>query len=358
MEGRDNPLHASDPIFRLRGDKPVAALLALASAMIVLGGLHLAAPLATQVLIIAFATIIISPVYDWLVARKVPPKAAVALTIVGMAGVCVYVVGFVLPRGIWEFSRKVAVYHRELVDAAGNFANWLRDHDVDVPKGLVENAVSFDSATISATVRALAGLAGRLTMNVVLDVIVVAFLLAELPVLPKIAKSLPFVTESRWAVLSGFARDVRHYMTIKTAVSALTGICVWGGLKLLSVDSPELLGFTAFLFNFVPGIGSVVAAVPGILLALNGGGASTAAWTAVLYVAANQILGNIIEPRIMGRGFGVSPAVVLLSVLFWGWVLGPVGMFFAVPLSLAVRGTLVPAASKKGAPGRVPAAGA
>ena len=337
------PFQLPDSIQGRQAEKPALALLALAAAFVVIGGLHLAAPLATQVLIIVFAAIILSPVYDRLVAWKVPPKAAVAVTIVLMAGVCVYVLGFVLPRGIWEFSRKIVVYHRQMVEAAGDFADWLRERDIDVPKGLVENAVSVDSATITAAVRAMAGVAGRLTMNVVLDVIVVAFLLAELPSLPTAARRAPFMTGERWAALSRFARDVRHYMTIKTSVSALTGVCVWCGLKLIGVDSPELLGFTAFLFNFVPGIGSVVAAVPAVLLALSGGGLAPALWTVALYVVSNQILGNIVEPRIMGRGFGVSPAVVLLSVLFWGWVLGPVGMFFAVPLSLAVRGTLAAA---------------
>ena len=255
-------------------------------------------------------------------------------------GAFVYVLGFVLPRGIWEFSRNVSGYHKQLVQYAGAIADWLRDQDIDVPKGLLESTVSFDSAQIAGLVRGLAGLAGRIATNVVLDVIVVAFLLAELPSLPRTVRHLPLMTETRLAVLTRFSRDVRHYMAIKTAISAITGLVIWSGLKILRVDSPVLLGFTAFLFNFIPGIGSVIASVPGILLALNGGTA-TAVWTAALYLGANQVLGNIIEPRIMGRGFGVSPAIVLLSVLFWGWVLGPVGMFFAVPLTLAVRGTLV-----------------
>jgi predicted PurR-regulated permease PerM len=269
----------------------------------------------------------------------VPPKLSVALVIAVM-GAFVYVLGFVLPRGIWEFSRNVSGYHKQLVQYAGDLADWLRDQDIDVPKGLLESTVSFDSAQIAGLVRGLAGLAGRIATNVVLDVIVVAFLLAELPSLPRTVRNLPLMTETRLAVLTRFSRDVRHYMAIKTAISAITGLVIWSGLKILRVDSPVLLGFTAFLFNFIPGIGSVIASVPGILLALNGGTA-TAVWTAALYLGANQVLGNIIEPRIMGRGFGVSPAIVLLSVLFWGWVLGPVGMFFAVPLTLAVRGTLV-----------------
>ena len=133
---------------------------------------------------------------------------------------------------------------------------------------------------------------------------------------------------------------------IKTVVSAATALVIYAGLRLLGVDSPVLLALLAFLLNFVPAVGSVLAAIPGVLLALSSGGVPTAIWTTVVYLATNQILGNIVEPRVMGAGFGVSPVVVMLSVVFWGWVLGPVGMLLAVPLTMAVRGTL---AVRKGA---------
>lgn len=335
-------LPATDQLLAPRTGRPFLFLAALAAATVVVGGMHLAAPLLTQVLIIAFAVVILSTVYDRLVAWGVPKKAAVALLIVLTAGTCFYVVGWVLSRGIWDLSRKIPAYHSQIVRSAGEFAQWLRAQDVEVPRGLIENFVSFDAATVAAAVRSVAALAGRLSKNVILDIVVIGFLLAELPSLPRAARSVRGMTEERWEVLVRFVRDVRHYMAIKTVISAATGLVVWAGLKILRVDSPELLGFTAFLFNFVPGIGSVMAAIPAVLLALNSG-TGTAVWTAVLYLVANQVLGNIIEPRVMGRGFGVSPALVLLSVLFWGWVLGAVGMFFAVPLTLAVRGTLVAA---------------
>ncbi|MBQ7667347.1 MAG: AI-2E family transporter [Kiritimatiellae bacterium] len=336
---KNTNLRLPDSLGAIGRERPLAALVCTAAVFLVIGGMRVAAPLLTQVLIIAFATITLSPIYDWLVRRRVPPALAVAAVIALMATTCVYIVGFALPRGIWEFSRNIALYHRQLVGLAGTVADWLREQDIDVPKGLLESAVSLDSAQIAGTVRALGGLAGKITMNVLLDVIVIAFLLAELPSLPRKVRRIPFMTEARLAVLTRFSRDVRHYMAIKAAISALTGLSIWLGLKLLGVDSPVLLGFVAFFLNFIPGIGSVMAAVPGLLLAL-ASGVETAAWAGVLYLAANQLLGNVIEPRIMGRGFGVSPALVLLSVLFWGWVLGPVGMLFAIPLTMAVRGTL------------------
>ena len=129
-------------------------------------------------------------------------------------------------------------------------------------------------------------------------------------------------------------------MGIKTLISAATGLCVYLGLMMMGVDSPVLLGFVAFILNYVPVIGSIIAAVPAVLIALMQHGTLKGAYVAVLYLAVNTLFGNILEPRFMGYGFGVSPVIVLFSLIFWGWVLGPLGMLFAVPLTMAMQVSL------------------
>ena len=104
---------------------------------------------------------------------------------------------------------------------------------------------------------------------------------------------------------------------------------------------PLLWGMLAFLLNFVPNIGSVIAAVPAVLFALLQLGAADAGWIALGYVVINVLFGNVIEPRYMGRGLGLSTLVVFLSLVFWGWALGPVGVFLSVPLTMTVRIALV-----------------
>ncbi len=93
----------------------------------------------------------------------------------------------------------------------------------------------------------------------------------------------------------------------------------------------------AFLLNYVPNIGSIIAAVPAVLLAFVQLGAISALLTTALYVAVNVTIGNVVEPRFMGRGLGLSTLVVFLSLVFWGWVLGPVGMLLSVPLTITVK---------------------
>ena len=336
-----------------KGDRALRWLLGLAAATIVIGGLHVAAGLVTRVLVIAFVTILLSPVYYFLVRRRVPAWAAVALIVLAMVGVCGYGLGYAVPRAVLEFSRRVPDYYAQILENAEDAAEWLQANDIPVQKESITDLLAVDKSWILHSGRRTATALLVLTSDLVVVLIVVAFLIAELPRLPR-ARNLPFMTESRWRVVVGFVHDVRRYMGIKTVVSALTAIFVWIGVRVAGIDSSTslLLALLAFLLNFVPGFGSIVAAVPAVALALSTRGAGAAVALAAWYVVVNQLLGNILEPRLMGAGFGVSPAVVLLSVVFWGWVLGPVGMLFAVPLTMAVRGTLVarrPAAPACGA---------
>jgi predicted PurR-regulated permease PerM len=126
-------------------------------------------------------------------------------------------------------------------------------------------------------------------------------------------------------------------MGIKTWTSMLTGVLVSLWLWLLGVDHAQLWGVMAFLLNYVPNIGSFIAAVPAVLLALVQLGPGSALLAALGYLVVNIIIGNVIEPRFMGKGLGLSTLVVFLSLVFWGWVLGPVGMLLSVPLTITVK---------------------
>ncbi len=126
-------------------------------------------------------------------------------------------------------------------------------------------------------------------------------------------------------------------MGIKTWTSLLTGVVITIGLAILGVDLALLWGVLAFLLNFVPNIGSIIAAVPAVLVSLLQYGLGTACVVVVLYVVVNMVVGNVLEPRWMGRGLDLSTLVVFASLVFWGWVLGPVGMVLSVPLTMTVK---------------------
>jgi predicted PurR-regulated permease PerM len=143
--------------------------------------------------------------------------------------------------------------------------------------------------------------------------------------------------DSSMAPFEKFIGNVNNYMAIKTLVSLASGICVAVWVFILGVDFPVLWGLLAFALNYVPNIGSIIAAIPPVLLAIIQFGFFKALMVAVGFLVINLIIGSIIEPRFMGRGLGLSTLVVFLSLLFWGWVLGPVGMLLSVPLTITAK---------------------
>ena len=133
------------------------------------------------------------------------------------------------------------------------------------------------------------------------------------------------------------ADKIRNYLSIKTIVSAITGGLIWILLVIIGVDYPVLWGVLAFLLNYIPNIGSIIAGVPPVLLAAIQLGPWGALWTALAFLAVNMVMGNAVEPRLLGKGLGLSTLVVFLSLIFWGFVLGTVGMFLAIPLTLTAK---------------------
>ena len=134
-----------------------------------------------------------------------------------------------------------------------------------------------------------------------------------------------------------FLISVKEYLAIKTLVSMGTGGVITLWLYILGVDHYMLWGVVAFLLNYIPNIGSIIAAVPAVLLALVQLGAPAAGLTGLGYIVVNTVMGNMVEPRYMGKGLGLSTLVVFLSLVFWGWLLGTVGMLLSVPLTMILK---------------------
>ncbi|WP_367268206.1 AI-2E family transporter [uncultured Thiohalocapsa sp.] len=142
------------------------------------------------------------------------------------------------------------------------------------------------------------------------------------------------------ARISQLLGRLNRYMSIKALTSLATGIVIWAWLTFLGVDFAPLWGVLAFLLNFVPTVGSIIAAVPPVLMALVQLGLQEAVLAAIGFMVVNIGIGNFVEPRIMGRGLGISTLAVFISLLFWGWIFGLVGMFLAVPLTAALIAAL------------------
>ncbi|MCZ6650860.1 MAG: AI-2E family transporter, partial [Acidobacteria bacterium] len=181
----------------------------------------------------------------------------------------------------------------------------------------------------------LRGISAALS-NLVLVLLTIGFILAEAAGLPE-KLSAAFGQNLDLGHLETCRQQVQSYLVIKTLMSLVTGSIIAIVLALMGVDFPLLWGALAFLLNFIPTIGSIIAALPPLLLSLVQLGPWYALGVMVLFLAVNMIIGNILEPALTGRQLGLSPLVVFVSLLFWGWVWGPVGMILSVPLTMIIK---------------------
>jgi len=134
-------------------------------------------------------------------------------------------------------------------------------------------------------------------------------------------------------------QDIQRYLFFKSLISLSTGILIWLFLKILGVDFPLVWGFLAFLLNFIPSIGSIVAGIPPLLLTLVQYEHPLSYFIAVLLgiLTIQVTFGNFLEPRVMGRSLNMSALVIFISLVFWGWIWGPIGMLLAVPLTVSTK---------------------
>jgi predicted PurR-regulated permease PerM len=313
------------------GINPLAAA---ACTVIVIGGIKLASGIVVPILTAAFIALLCLPVTRRLQRWGVKPGLAAVLVIIGVVLLLVFLSGVVVDS-VGDLSNSLGAYQQradELI-RAGNA--WLAGLGIDVSEVELSDIIDTRALTrfMSAT---LQGILAAFS-NLFLVLLIMAFLLFEAIGLPtKLRRALggPDADISEYSRVTG---QLYEYLHIKTAISLLTGVLAGFFTAVMGLDFPVIWGLVAFLFNFVPNIGSIIAAVPPILLALVTQSLGTAAIVAGGYVAINMVIGNIIEPKLMGRRLGLSPAVVILSLFFWNWVLGPVGMLLSLPLTMVVK---------------------
>ncbi|MBC8208215.1 MAG: AI-2E family transporter [Desulfobulbaceae bacterium] len=309
-------------------------LIPAAALVIVVAGIKVSAPIIVTFLLSLFIAVITAPPFFWLQRRKVPAIIAVLLVISAVIAMGMFVAAMV-GNSINDFQNQLPYYQERLQQKTLVHIDWLREHGLDIPKeDILDTFNPGDALKMAAGV--LNGLSGMLT-NTFLILLTVTFMLLEAASVPAKLRLSLTNPEDSLPNFERFITTLQQYMAIKTWISLATGLLVSLWLFILGVDYPLLWGLLAFLFNYVPNIGSLIAAVPAVLLALIQLGAGHAALTALGFLAVNLIMGNVVEPKVMGRGLGLSTLVVFLSLVFWGWVLGLVGMLLAVPLTMAVK---------------------
>ena len=309
-------------------------LIHLAALVVILAGLRASSPIITPFLLALFISIIGAHPLSWLNKKGIPNALSVLIVLLLML-IFILLIGGVTGTSIASFTHDLPTYQNKLqalevkwMGTLGNLGFELKNESI---------LKSFDSGKVlSFTADILNGI-GNLMSTSLLILLTVFFILMEASSLPQKIMLTSSNPKSDSEKFNKVIHGVRHYLTIKTFTSLATGILIGGTLAIVGVDYPILWGLIAFLMNYIPNIGSLLAAVPAILLALVQLGTFGVFWTAVIYLVVNIVIGSLLEPRIMANGLGLSTLVVFVSLVFWGWLLGIIGMFLSVPLTMIAK---------------------
>ena len=277
--------------------------------------------------------------------KGIPNTLAVLVILIGIIAVGSLLVVFI-GTSLNGFSSSLPEYQQRLTEKTAALLSWLKGLGFDLSSEVLSDYFNLGKV-MKVVANTLSGLQGVLT-NVFLIVLTVLFILLEASGFPKKLGAAVGNPEESIASLNKFTESLNRYLAIKTLTSVATGLAIWIWLVILGVDYPALWGLLAFLLNYVPNIGSIIAAIPAVLLSFIQLGASSALLTCLGYVVVNVAVGSIIEPRVMGHRLGLSSLVVFLSLIFWGWVLGPIGMLLSVPLTMILKIALMSSEDTRG----------
>ena len=306
----------------------------IAAIIIIMAAVKVMEPIVAPLLISIFIAAISAPAMFWFMRHKIPQTLAIAMvfSIVFISSVVVFnVVGSSLSlfiADIPQYQQKLQNTTLDLIPYANNLGLNVKPEEL--------NQIFDLSAVMGFIGKTFKGVLNTLT-NVFLILLLVVFILIEFASFGKKMRKISTDPKKTMASLHYFSATLNHYIVLKSLMSLLTALPICLVLYLLDIDYPLLWGFLVFLLNFIPNIGSIIAAVPVVLLAIVQHNFFTALMVLILFFAVNNIVGNMIEPKLMGRKLGLSSLVVFVSLVFWGSLLGTVGMFLSVPLTMALK---------------------
>lgn len=310
-------------------------VLTLAGIMLLLGFAHYAAAIVVPFLLALFIAIIAATPVNWLRKRGVPDILSIGIVLLAVL-VLLALISLMLGNTMTQFNQALPEYQARLNDIMAKIALLLSERGIDLKAaGILE---TFDPGIVMNFANTLVLGVADVLSNTVLIMFTTMFMLFDVLDFPRKFKTVQgSESETVLEQIALLVKSTNEYTVIKAIISFGTGVLIWLCLTLTGLDFALLWGVIAFILNFVPNIGSILAAVPAVLLAFVQLGPAYGLVVIAIYGMINTIMGNVVEPKIMGKRLGLSTLTVFLSLVFWGWLFGPVGMLLSVPLTMAVK---------------------
>jgi predicted PurR-regulated permease PerM len=305
--------------------------------------LHTASAFLLPFIVAVFLMFIINPVIAFFEKRKIPGPLAVLFSV--LLFVLIFVlIGMVIKNNIDAFAREFPKYEQRIDTLTRDIIELLQikgqqgtGESGQLPAGLLATLEKF---SVSDAITALVSSIGNFLSNAVLVLLFLLFLLTgRNTLIPKIKRAFSETTSAKIAsVFRNIDRQVQKYLQIKTIISSLTGALALIVLYLFGVDFAGIWALLTFLLNFIPSIGSLIATVLPVSVALiQFDSYARVAGLALCLFVVQFSMGNILEPRILGRQVNLSPVVLMVALLYWGWQWGIIGMLLAVPLTVMFK---------------------
>jgi predicted PurR-regulated permease PerM len=287
---------------------------------------------------------LLGPAVVFLERRRVPPGLAAGMSIILLL-LIFYWAGVIISASLTSFIRDLPEYLDKLTKISLDLIDRISAELGDISAADIKMEMKRQLSQITGSLMGVAGnllgiFTGLLTKLVMVLIFVLFMLLGKPYGQRKIKKAFPPEIAQRVAtVITSISRQLTQYLGVQTFISLITGVLVGLACAVIGIGSPMTWGALTFFLNYIPTLGSIIASIPPILLALLQFYPNP--WPAVVTFAVlltiQQVMGNVITPKLMGDRLNLSPVVILLSLSFWGWVWGIVGALLSVIIAAAIK---------------------
>ena len=314
-------------------------LLGAAGAVVVVAGLRATAGIVGPVFLALVLTIAASPLGRKLRRVGLPSWLATLVTLITVYLLLVALAA-ALAFSVARLATLLPEYSGKFSDLVDGLRDWLADRGVG-GQPLSAALSGLDLGTLAGyLVDVLSGLLG-LSSSLFLILALLFFMALDAARFPQRLVEVGGQRPDVVTALVGFARGTRRYLLVSTVFGLIVAVVDTGTLALLSVPLPLLWGLLAFITNYIPNIGFVIGLVPPAILGLLDGGVGTMLAVIAAYCVINVVIQSVIQPKVVGDAVGLSVTLTFVSLIFWTWVIGPVGALLAIPLSLLAKALLL-----------------
>ncbi|PDV97242.1 AI-2E family transporter [Candidatus Chloroploca asiatica] len=308
-------------------------LLIIASLVLILGAMRVAAPLLNPLLLALVITLLCNPIYLWLQKRGIPSWFALLIMVLGMIAFAAMLTT-ALGISITRLTSQLGTYQRLLAQQEHVLREWLASY------GFVANELQFfgllNSVSLVGVLGSILAGIGNVLGNSLIVTVLVLFFLIEMPSLRKRLSSGLGEQSPLLHRLATFGGSVVRYFGVRTYINLTVAVGSTIGMVLLQVPFSLLWGVLIFVLGYIPYIGIPTAALPAFLLTLAEHGFVRALIVLLIITTINLTIENLIAPSLIGRELSLSPAVVFVAFFFWTWILGPPGTFLSMPITVLV----------------------